>query len=203
MSEESNNNNSNANTETGNSTTFQFAIPEEAILAARRTVPTIPIPRPTGLNRKRKVEFTLPPAKEPALAPEPTSITTIDTNALSTATQELAASTPQPTQTAATTSTRTSNETMSRRPNDIVYQLHEPPNEFMPPSLEPSDAAFKVPAATAAAAKQDESLDDASASLSNVLPMKSYNKAQRFLIQTSLNAANFAVGRETSNGIPS
>lgn len=163
--------------ETGNSTISSVEVPEAAMK---------PIERASGLNRKRKVEFTLPPPKEPALSPEPTTITTIDPP-VSTSAQETDA------QQATPTSSRATNETVSRRPNDVVYQVHEPRNEFMPPPLEPSDAAFKVPSSIK---QQDDTTDDASASLSNVLPLRSYSTAQRFLIENSLHAANFTVPRE-------
>ena len=73
-------------------------------------------------------------------------------------------------------------ETVSRQPETIVYTLQEPPSSVIAPSLEPSSAAFQ----------ESATADEASVSMANVLPLQSYNVAQRFLIQGALNAANFS-----------
>jgi len=160
-------------------------------------IPSMPLP--IGLSKKRKVAFAQPPAKisTTTIAPKgnydeeeeeaPPKVAANGSEQQTTAAESAVG--------ARASSSANSNaavETVSRRPNDIVYQLNEPRSEFMPPSLEPSSAAF------ASTSQRQE--DDASVSLSNVLPMKTYNQAQRFLIQGTLQAANFVIPREQNAG---
>ena len=121
-----------------------------------------------ALNRKRRVEFTTPPLKEqrsPSLAEQIATATT-------------------------TTTSGGGGEPMSRRPNDIVYQVREPPSSIIPPSLEPSTLAFSVPARRMHT--EDEAgagMEDGSISMSNVLPLETYNQAQRMLIERTIQAS--------------
>lgn len=125
-----------------------------------------------ALNRKRRVEFITPPLKE-----QRQSTTTVE--------QAAAAS----------------NEPMSRRPNDIVYQVREPRSTIMPPSLEPSSLAFSVPARRMPAAVQEDEpgagMEDGSMSMSNVLPLETYNQAQRMLMERTIQA-RFTIPTESS-----
>ena len=95
--------------------------------------------------------------------------------------------------------TTLASDSVSRRPNDIVFQLNEPVSSIIPPSLEPSSAAFQTtPSNAVVATSQQQHDDDGSISLSNVLPMNTYNQAQRYLIHGALQAANFIIPQEPS-----